>query len=110
MISEVDEHLGVGIGLEHLSISTSDLCGLTLDDGQEVLWGNIFTSVVDVAAGVDVLSVGLVEDLAWEGILGVVCNVIISQGDYLIFRDSILLHNLIGVADIGLMSVVAVSV
>lgn len=110
MIGKVDEDLGVGIGLEDFSVSTSDFSGLSLNDGEEILWGNISTFIVDVATSVDILAVWLVEDLAWEWILRIVRNVIISQGDDLIFWDSVLLHNLIGVADIGLMTIVAVTV
>jgi len=110
MISEVDEDFGVGIGLKNLTISTSDFSSLALDNGEEVFWGDILTSVIDVAASIHILSVWLVEDFAWEWVLGVVCDIIIGEGDDLIFGDSVFLHNLIGVADIGLMSVVAVGV
>lgn len=110
MVSEVDEDLRLAIRLEDLAVASSDLRCMTLDDGEEVFWGDSGSLVVDVATSIDILSVWFIEDFAWEWVLRIVCNVVVSQGDDLILWNSILFHYLIGVADISLMTIVSVTV
>jgi len=46
-----------------------------------VLWSDIFSSVIDLAARIDILAIGFVEDLARERILRILGNVIIRHDD-----------------------------
>ena len=54
---------------------------IALKDGQEVLWSDIFSSVVNLAASIDILAIGFVEDLARERILRILGNIIIRHDD-----------------------------
>ena len=109
VVSKVDEHLAVLVRLQNLAVASSSFASLSLNDSQEVGWCNVFAAVIDVAASVNVFTVWFVEHLTRERILSVVGDVIIGQGDNLILRDSVFLHDLVGMADIGLMSVVAIA-
>ena len=59
---------------------------------------------------INVLAVGLVEDLAGNRVLLGVGNIIIHEQDDLLFRNTFLLGDLVGVAGVGLVAVVAVAV
>ena len=92
MVSEVNENLAICVTLENLACSYSiEGCSISFDDIQEVSWGYIFGSVVNVASSIDILSIGLVEDLAWEWVVWRGSNIIISKYDNVILWDSILL-------------------
>ena len=101
---KVDEDLGVRVGLEDLAVT------LSFEDREELRWGHVATGVVDGASGVDIITVWLVEDLSWEWVLGVVGNIVLREDDDLVLWDTVVLHDVEGVADVGLVSVVPVSV
>ena len=81
---------------------------LTLDDSQEILWSDISSSIVNLAASVDILSIGFIEDLSWEWVLRIVSNVIIGKSYDVLWVKSMLDKDLIGMANVSLMSIVAV--
>lgn len=81
VISEVDENLALGSRLQNLTISTFYLGGVTLEDGEEVLWSDRLTLVVDVAASVDIFTVRLVEEFAWDRVLWVSSDIIVAHND-----------------------------
>jgi len=87
MISEVDEHFAISIALEHLVSTSGDR--ISLKDGKEVLWGDLSAFIVNVNSPVDISSVRLVENLSWEWIFRVGCNIVIGEGDDLVCWDSI---------------------
>ena len=72
--------------------------------------GHVLSFVVDVAPGIDILTVGLVEDFSGESVLGVVGDIVVGEVDDLVFRDTELLEDLVGVASISLVPVVPVTV
>ena len=78
--------------------------------GQELLSGHIFTRVRRLAAVVDVLAVGPVEDLAGKRVLLAVRDVVVHEQDDLLLGDALALGDLVGVAGVGLVAVVAVAV
>ena len=112
VVSEIEEHLGVLIGLQNWSTSS---LGISLENSNDVLGSNIFALVVDLAAIIDIgawssLLGWLVEDLALEWVSGVVGNIIVSEVDDLVLRDTVGLKDLVSMAGISLVSVVAVGV
>ena len=72
--------------------------------------GHVLSFVVDVAPGIDILTVGLVEDFSGERVLGVVGDIVVGEVDDLVFWDTELLEDLVGVASISLVPVVPVTV
>lgn len=109
MINEINEDLGGGVRTEDWAWG-----GLvTKEDLEEVLLGDSCSTVVDVAlvVHVDACTGGrMVEELAWEGILSVVSNVVIGQMDDLVAGDTVLEHNLDSVMGVRLVTIVAVGV
>ena len=59
---------------------------------------------------INVLAVGLVEDLARDRVLRGVGDVVVHEQDDLLFGDALALGDLVGVAGVGLVAVVAVAV
>ena len=72
--------------------------------------GHILSFVIDVAPGIDILTVRLVEDFSGERVLGVVGDIVVGEVDDLVFRDTEFLEDLVGVASISLVPVVPVTV
>ena len=112
MISEIEEDLGVFVGLEDWASSSG---GISLKDGNDVLGSNIFTLVVDLASSIDIGSWGsgggwLVEDLSWEWVGSAVGNIVVGEVDDLVLWDTLGLQDLVSVASVSLMSVVGVGV
>mmetsp|Transcript_17551 Transcript_17551/g.29617 ORF Transcript_17551/g.29617 Transcript_17551/m.29617 type:complete len:380 (+) Transcript_17551:298-1437(+) len=112
VVSEVEEDLGVLVGVEHLSSSS---LGVSLENSEDVGGGNIFALVVDAASLIDIGALdsslgGLVEELSGEGVHGGVGDIIVGEVDDLVLGDAVLLENLEGVAGVSLMSVVVESV
>ena len=69
MVSEVEEHPGVGVGLENLPSTCG--CGVTLEYIDDVSGGGVVSLIVYIASLVNVNSWGassawLVEQLSWE--------------------------------------------
>ena len=75
---------------------------------------HIRTLVVNVASSVHVHArssgVGLVEELARDRVGGVVRNVVVSHQDDVVFWDAVGFGDLVCVASIGLVAIVAVGV
>jgi hypothetical protein len=114
VIREVDEDVVLFSGFE-------DLLSLLLEgftsseDVQEVLGSDISTRVVDLDSGINISSgsswvSGLVEDLTREWVGLGVSNIVISESDDVVSFETVFNQTLISVEDIGLMSVVVVSV
>jgi len=109
MVEVGEEDLGVGVGLQWLTHGWVTLEGLD----EDVLVG-LATLVVDVATLVDIDAWGafcswLVEELAWVRVLAGLGDVVDGEHDDLALWDSVGLGLLVGVATIGVMSVVPVA-
>jgi hypothetical protein len=110
VISEIDEDVVFSSALED-SVATN-LGGIALEDGQEVFGGDFLLAIVDLDASVDILAFtvsGLVEDLASEGVLEVVGNIVKGKSDDVVSGNSVVNQDLISVENVRLMSVVVVS-
>ena len=73
------------------------------------------STIGDIASGIDISSLStlcgwLVEQLTWEWVLFAVGNIIVREHDDLVLWDTVLLQDLVGVASVGLMSVVIESI
>jgi hypothetical protein len=111
MLGKGDEDLALTVALEDFaSADSTQGSSVPLDDVQEVGRSDVLGPVVDVPTSVDVISVGSVEDLSREGVLGAICKIVVSHDNDMILRDSVLLHDLVGVTDVYLVAVVAVGV
>jgi len=112
VISKVDKDVVFSSALEDL-LATSSL-GIALEDGQEVLGGDISSLIVDLDTSIDVLT-GLQErrlvvDFTGPGVFRVVGDIVISHSDDVSSRDAVVSQDLVGMEDIRLMSVVVVVV
>lgn len=112
VVSEIEEYLGILVGLEDWTLGSGLV---SLEDGNDVLGGNIFTLVIDLASSVDIFSWGsglswLVEKFSWEWVGSAVGNIIVGKVDNLVLWDTLLLQNLVSMASVSLMSVVGVGV
>jgi len=112
VVSEVEEDLGVLVGLKDWSTSSG---GISLKNVDNVGSGGLASFVVDLAALIDINSWSsssgwLVEELSLEWVRSRVGNIIVRKVDDLVLWDTVLLHDLVGVASISLMSVVVESV
>lgn len=112
MISKIEENLGVLVGLEDWTTSSSLV---SLKDSNDVLGSNIFAFVVDLAPSIDISTWGtllgwLVEKLAFEWVSPAASNIIVSEVDDLVLWDSLRLEHLVSMAGISLMSIVGVGV
>jgi hypothetical protein len=112
VVSKVKENLRVLVRFEDWS---SGSCSITLKDVDDVVRGYLSTSIVDLTSGIDIvtwstLSGWLVEQFTWEWVLSAVGNIIVGKVDDLVLWDTVLLQELVGVASISLMSVVAVTI
>ena len=112
VVGEVYEDVVLAGGLEDL-LSLS-CCGVSLQNCQEVGGGDLGLGVINFDASIDINSGfgigGFVEDLALEGVADALCDVIVGEGNDVVFGDAILFDLLIGVEDVGLMPVVRVGV
>jgi hypothetical protein len=111
VVGEKDEDVIIGSRLENSSGSFSlDGCCVTFQDGEEVVGSDVALGIVDLDAGIDIDALlvvgGLVENFAFEGVVGVVSEVVVSESDDLVGIEAALDECLIGMVDIGLMSVV----
>ena len=115
VVDKVDEDARVGAALEHLARSHAvDAMRVAGEHSHKVVGGHVVPRVVDDTALVDIDALGalgrrLVEELAREGVLLVVGNVVGREHDDLLRLHPRLDHDLVGVADIGLVAVVAVA-
>jgi hypothetical protein len=110
VVGKVNEDLGLGVRFDDLAIAALDRGLVARDDGEEVLRGDVVALVVDLAAAVNVLSVGLVEQLAWERVIGVGGHIVVGEDDDVALRDPVLLKDLVRVADVSLVAIVPVTV
>jgi len=112
VVSKVEENLGVFVRFENWSIGGG---GITLKDVDDVGGGSLSSLIVDLTSGIDILTWSslcgwLVENLTWEWVFSAVGNIIVGKMDDLVLWDTVLLQDLVSVAGISLMSVVAVCV
>lgn len=107
MIWEVDKEFGLRVCGENFSTSS---LGITSQDSQKLFWGNILTSVVNLDASVDIATIGMIVNLAWEGVLRVVGDVVIHEDDDVVGAHASFNEDLVSVSDISLMAIVPVSI
>jgi len=86
MVGEVDENsISRGRFKNSTGTLTSNSSSVGSQDGQEVFWGNVLTSVINLTSGINIntflLIGGLVVELSWERILGGSGYVIIREYD-----------------------------
>ena len=85
---------------------------VSLEDGQKVLWGNIWSGIINFDSFININSWavigGFIEDLTPEGIARISSNIIIGKGDDSILRKSIAPELLIGMKHISLMPVILI--
>ena len=107
MVRVVDEDVVALRGPEH-----GALRGLFVarQHRQELRGRDIGTCVRRLASMIHVLAVGLVEDLARDRVLRGVRDVVVHEQDDLLLGDALALGDLVGVAGVGLVAVVAVAV
>jgi len=77
-----------------------------LQDSKEVFWSNIVSFVVNIATSVNVLTVRLIEEFAWDRVLLIICDIIIGHQDDIVCGETVLYEDLVSVADVCLMSIV----
>merc|ERR550534_1457258 len=73
---------------------------------EEYVGSHAATDVVLGDSVVDVRPVRVVDDLAWSWVFLVVGNVIVHHDNDVVVRNSMCVHDLVGVAHVGLVSVV----
>jgi len=107
----VEENKNVVIRARLEALATADATHiLTSKDLDEVLAGNKVASVILGNTLVHIRAVGLVDDLTGLGILIVVSNIILHHNNDALIRNTHLVDNLIGVANISLVTIVVVTV
>ena len=111
MICKEDKDSAIRVALEDLSISFSaDIGAISSHHSFEDFWCHIRSTVVNVAASIDIFTIRLVEHFSLERILSVMSDIIYSQVNDLVLRNSVLLQDLVSMACVSLMSVVPVTV
>jgi hypothetical protein len=63
--------------------------------------------VIDLATSIHISTIRLIEKLSLEGILGRVCYIVVGKVNNMALIETMSLQNLVGMASISLMSVVA---
>mmetsp|Transcript_2913 Transcript_2913/g.6900 ORF Transcript_2913/g.6900 Transcript_2913/m.6900 type:complete len:321 (+) Transcript_2913:502-1464(+) len=106
VISVVHEHLVLRSALQHRPRRSA----VPLQNLQEVRSSHIGALVGDLAPFVDIRTVRLVEHLSREWVLTVVRNIVVGQQDDVGLGDPSALGDLVSVAGISLVPVVAVGV
>jgi len=97
-------------GLENLAAAAGG--GIARENIDEILDGSLLSDVIlhNALINIDVfatLDVELVVDLAGEGILGVVSDIILEEGDDAVVRDASLVGKLVCLVHRGLVTIVA---
>lgn len=114
VVREVDENGVLGSGLQHSSVSSVQSGLVSSQDGNEVGRSNSLLLVVNHTPSVDVVASqgasGLVEESAWEGVLLVIGDVIVSHHDYVGGRNSVGNEDLVRVAHVRLVTIVGPTV
>jgi len=105
-----DEDVIVLGGLE--SLARTSTSGIARKNVDKVLDGSITSDVIlhDTLINIDVgttLDIEFVENLTGEGILTVVSDIILEEGDDLAIRNTSLVSKLVGLAHGGLVTIVA---
>lgn len=93
MVREEYEDLTFGAGLDDLSISTLDSCGITLEDSEKVLRCNVTSLVINVTTSVNINSTSLrrfVKESIWDWVRWVRCDIVIGQDDNVLLWNAIL--------------------
>ena len=111
MVGEEQKDVIVFGGLEDFTASFSSDCGfVSFQDVQEDGRVDTGSFVIDNNTSINVNTWvrvgGFVEDFALEGVLDVVSNIIICEGNDAFGGESIFLEDLVGVENVGLVSVV----
>lgn len=114
MVEETQENVVISTRLKGSSVSTFNSSLVVSENSKIVSWGNSCTFVIDDTSSIDIntrlFSRRFVEELSLVWVLFAVSNIIVREDDDVRSLVSFLEKGLISMADIRLMSVVAVSI
>jgi hypothetical protein len=115
MIRKEDENVVIFGGLKDTSTANiMDSRLVALKNVKKDFRFNCKSFIIDNNTLIDINSwVGksrLIENFAFERVLDVVGNIIVGEGDNLVLRETVLFENVIGVVDVGLVTVVGVCI
>lgn len=112
MIGEEDENIVAGTSVEDFLALGGSL--VAFQNGQKVFRGDISFAVIDFDSLVNVNAGfregGFIENFSFVGVVDAGGNVVIGEGDDVIWIETVIDEHLIGVEDIRLMSIVRVAV
>ena len=77
---------------------------------EEDIWPNTSTNIVLWNSMVNICPVGMVDDFPWCWVLNIVSNIIVHHDNDVVIRDTVGMNDLVGVADIGLVTIVIPSI
>jgi hypothetical protein len=76
------------------NFTSVDSGGISSEDGEESSGGNLGSFIINVNTSVDIFSftggIGLVENLTFERILTVVCNIVVGEDNNVFGRDTVI--------------------
>jgi hypothetical protein len=107
MVRVVDEDVVALRGAEHGALRRFFVSS---EHREELRGRDVLARVARLASMINVLAVGLVEDLARDRVLRAVGDVVVHEQYNLPLGDALALRDLVGVAGVGLVAVVAVAV
>lgn len=114
VVEETQENVIISTRQEGSSVSSFNGGLVVGEDSKIVSWGNSGTFVIDDTSSIDIntriLTRRLVEELSLIWVLFAVGNIVVREYDDVLSLVSFLEKGLVSMADIRLMSVIAVSV
>jgi hypothetical protein len=81
---------------------------ISLENGNEIVEIDVLALVIDRTLIIDIDTRRVVKDFTWERVIRVLSNVIVDHKNYLLFWNTIFLHNLISVVHISLVSIIPI--
>merc|ERR1719398_70323 len=106
MICKVDENIVLLSRIKSLPGPKRTVHLFSFQHLQKDVGPDTATNVIFWHAVVNIGPVRVVDDLAWCGVLFVVCNVIVHHDYDVVVWNPMCVHDLVGVADVRLMPVV----
>lgn len=111
MISEIKENVIVFSGFEDSSRTDLSKSLLISSENTDVVSRiDIFTFVIDFTASIDIFTVGLIEESSLERVLFVVCDVVVNEDNNVFRLETLLDQGMVCMTNIGLMSVVFITI